>query len=67
MLSPELRDLVTDRVSIKATRKLRRKITPSEISQLLRKYQGKLINTEKQYIKEIDKIINTFLEDLCES
>lgn len=64
MIRPEVRKLLEDRIAIKATQKLRRYITPPEISKFFMRNRGNIENTYTDYIKALDKLINEYLEDL---
>lgn len=56
------RKLIEDRLSIKATQRLRRYITPREVSQIFISKNYAIENIEKEFIKQLDKVINEFLE-----
>lgn len=64
MIKPELRKLIEDRLSIKATQKLKRYISIPELSQFFMRNRGKVENAHKDYIKSLDKIINEYLEGI---
>ena len=64
MIKPQLRQMLEDRIAIKATRKLRRYITPSEVSKFFMSNRGNIENTHQTYIKDLDKLINDYLESI---
>ena len=64
MINPELRNLLEDRIVIKATQRLRRHLTYTELISFFTKRRGKIESTHHQYIKDLDAIINDYLEEL---
>ena len=56
--------LLEDRLYIKATQQLRRHLTPKEFREFFIKNKYKLESTQRQLIKDLDKLINEFLESL---
>lgn len=60
----KLRQRIEDRLAIKATQRLRRRITTKEATLFFLHNRGKLDNVEIEYNKKIDQIINDYLETL---
>ena len=64
MIKPQVRQLLEDRIAIKATQTLRRHITFSEISSFFMRNRGDIERTHRAYIKTLDKMINEYLEGI---
>lgn len=56
--------MLEDRLSIKSTQRLKRHITAIELSKFFMQNRGKIENIHKTYLKELDKLINDYLEGL---
>ena len=62
MIKPDLRKLLEDRITIKATQKLKRHISIPELSKFFMHNRGKVENAHTDYLKALDVIINEYLE-----
>lgn len=61
-MNPGIRKMLEDRLAIKSTQKLKRHIQPREIAQFFTNNKYKLDTIETKFIKDLDKLLNDFLE-----
>ncbi len=59
-----LKKKIEDRLFIKATQRLRRKISTKEVIMFFLHNRGAIETLESRYNKEIDTIINTYLDKI---
>ncbi len=63
-MKPSLRQMVEDRIYVKATQVLRRRITQRELSTFFIHNTTALEKTYQQFEKELDKVLEAYLEKI---
>lgn len=64
MIRSSTRKRLEDRISIKATQRIRRKITNKEQAMFFVRNRGNIEKLEAKFDRDMDKIINEYLESL---
>lgn len=66
MLLQQLKNILMDRLSVRATNKLKRRLKHSEITLFFNRHNNELCKIVTRAEEDMDKIINKFFEDLLE-
>lgn len=64
MIKPELRKTLEDKLVIRATQKLSRHLTHTELITFFTKNRGRLENLQEQYQRDLNRTIREYLEGL---
>lgn len=63
-MTPKLRQMLEDRLTIKATQVLRRRITTKELTVFFIKHTHDAERIEQEFTKQLDKLLEKYLEDI---